>query len=79
MIKPMHPFMIFLLDLWCWVKSLLCIIRRRHKDSRPVLEAKRAGKGVFRAVPMQQCAFCGTLWIRQSDAEKLGASRPTFG
>lgn len=74
MIKPMHPFAVFLLDLWAWVKSLLCIIRRRHKDEIVIGALAKPG---FRGVAMHGCRFCSTMYLKEDAARRFGGSRPS--
>lgn len=69
---PMHPFTIFLRDLLCHAKGLLCIIRRHHDSIEPI---GHLGKPGFRGVPMYQCRWCAGIWIKESGAKKIGGRR----
>jgi hypothetical protein len=66
---PMHPFVIFLRDLWFHAKGLLCVIRRRHVELVPVGDLTKRG---FRGVPMYQCPRCASFWIKESGAKTIG-------
>jgi hypothetical protein len=72
MIQPMHPFVVFLRDLWLHAKGLLCIIRRRHDSLEPIGHLTKKG---FGPIPMFQCRRCAGIWIRESGARRLGARR----
>ena len=72
MIKPMHPGLIFLLDLWLWVKAFLCLIRRHHHGSVRVSDVVRKG---YRPIPMFQCRWCNQFYIREADAARTGGRR----
>jgi hypothetical protein len=73
--KRRGPVMLLLVDLYYWVKKLLCVIRRRHTG--PVIEIGHIAKAGARAMPMMQCRFCLDIWAKSTALERrFGAWKP---